>query len=66
MYEMFAPQGWQCPICGRVYSPSTTMCLFCGRSDITYTSTGTELKTPAVTTTATQTTKDGGLYGTDH
>lgn len=22
--------GWVCPKCGRVYSPSTTMCLYCG------------------------------------
>ena len=22
--------GWCCPKCGRVYSPSTTMCLYCG------------------------------------
>lgn len=28
--NIFAQQGWQCPICGRVYSPSTPMCLFCG------------------------------------
>lgn len=26
----FTPQGWQCPICKRVYSPSTTMCYYCG------------------------------------
>lgn len=26
----FAPQGWQCPICKRVYSPMTPMCYFCG------------------------------------
>ena len=25
-----APQGWQCPICKRVYSPSTMMCYYCG------------------------------------
>ena len=24
-----AQQGWECPKCGRVYSPSTTMCLYC-------------------------------------
>ena len=22
-------QGWQCPVCGRVYAPSITMCLWC-------------------------------------
>ena len=26
----FIPQGWQCPICKRVYSPNTSMCLYCG------------------------------------
>lgn len=26
----FAPQGWQCPICKRVYSPITPMCYYCG------------------------------------
>lgn len=23
-------QGWQCPSCQRVYSPSTGMCWYCG------------------------------------
>ena len=26
----FAQQGWQCPICKRVYSPTTPMCYYCG------------------------------------
>lgn len=26
----FAQQGWQCPICKRVYSPFTPMCYCCG------------------------------------
>ena len=25
-----AMQGWQCPICKRVYSPFTSMCPYCG------------------------------------
>ena len=25
-------QGWQCPICGRVYSPMTPMCMYCGNA----------------------------------
>ena len=30
-YEMLgAPQGWQCPICKRIYSPTTPMCWYCG------------------------------------
>ena len=24
------PQGWQCPVCKRVYSPSYPWCNFCG------------------------------------
>lgn len=27
---LFAQQGWQCPICKKVYSPLTPMCLYCG------------------------------------
>lgn len=26
-------QGWICPKCGRVYSPYTSRCTFCGNSD---------------------------------
>ena len=31
-------QGWQCPICKRVYSPMTPMCYYCGgeQKTITY------------------------------
>ena len=32
--KMPAQQGWQCPICGRVYSPTTMMCLYCGNGNI--------------------------------
>ncbi|HEU4602626.1 MAG TPA: hypothetical protein VFS24_11685 [Steroidobacteraceae bacterium] len=24
-----APQGWQCPMCRRVYSPTQPMCMYC-------------------------------------
>lgn len=27
-------QGWQCPICKRVYSPTTTMCMYCGNTEL--------------------------------
>lgn len=33
----FAQQGWQCPICKRVYSPTTPMCLHCGNYELTTT-----------------------------
>ena len=36
MYEFqgFAQQGWQCPICKRVYSPTTPMCWYCGNGEV--------------------------------
>lgn len=33
--------GWECPKCGRVYSPTTEMCLHCPKSVTTHTSTDT-------------------------
>ena len=42
--EGFAQQGWQCPICKRVYSPFTSMCWYCGNGkQTTVTSTGTDI-----------------------
>lgn len=32
-----AQQGWQCPICKRVYSPFTVMCYYCGGDTVTST-----------------------------
>lgn len=30
-YQKIPPQqGWQCPVCGRIYSPTTMMCFYCG------------------------------------
>lgn len=40
-YEMCASQGWQCPICKRVYSPTTPWCYFCGGKSTTTSTTGT-------------------------
>lgn len=37
----FAPQGWQCPICRRVYSPTYPWCIFCGNETTTTTTTVT-------------------------
>lgn len=43
-FEGFAQQGWQCPICKRVYSPFTPMCWYCGNGkQNTVTSTGTDI-----------------------
>ena len=28
--NMLVNKGWQCPICGSVYSPTTPMCFYCG------------------------------------
>ena len=35
MYDMtqYIPQGWQCPVCGRVYSPSFPFCTVCGNQE---------------------------------
>lgn len=43
----FTPQGWECPKCKRVYSPTTIMCVACpsmtgSTSNSTTTSTGTD------------------------
>lgn len=44
--RMFGQQGWICPKCGRVYSPFTQMCLYCGNnnSENTFTSANTPTK----------------------
>lgn len=39
----FTPQGWECPKCKRVYSPTTMMCLYCPQK--TTTSSTTNLTT---------------------
>ena len=48
----FTPQGWECPKCHRVYSPTTMMCIACPQYTESKTSTGTTGPiVPAVTTT---------------
>lgn len=37
----FCDRGWECPKCGRVYSPTTSMCYYCGN--------GTKTTTPNTT-----------------
>lgn len=39
---LFVQQGWQCPICKRVYSPITPMCWYCG-NNVTKTSNDTSV-----------------------
>ena len=34
-------QGWQCPICKRVYAPFMSECPYCGRYDSVVTNIGT-------------------------
>ena len=29
-FEYGIPQGWQCPVCKRVYSPTWPLCTICG------------------------------------
>lgn len=38
-FLIMTPQGWVCPTCGKVYSPYTPMCYYCGgeQKTITYT-----------------------------
>jgi hypothetical protein len=31
---MIPEQGWQCPICKRVYNPRQEMCLYCGGGSV--------------------------------
>ena len=45
--EYIVQQGWQCPICRRVYSPHISMCLYCG-GDTKTTSTNTKSETTTV------------------
>ena len=41
--NFFVQQGWQCPICKRVYSPNTPMCWYCGGAAQTTTTASTSL-----------------------
>ena len=64
-----AQQGWQCPICKTVYSPTTPMCFYCGMAGMSKTSTSTKgivdvdwLKQQSTTYTSVCT---GTCYGRD-
>ena len=38
MENTYTYQGWQCPICKHVFSPSVSVCLYCPAKIITTTS----------------------------
>ena len=42
-YIDWGPQGWRCPVCGRVYSPTTPMCFYCSNKEGTVQTTGTSI-----------------------
>jgi hypothetical protein len=46
----FIQQGWECPKCKRVYSPTTSMCNYCPEKSQGYTSTGTTFSVGTSTT----------------
>lgn len=46
--DYFTQQGWQCPICKRVYSPSQPMCPYCGNNDDVEYSTSTNFFEPYI------------------
>jgi methionyl-tRNA synthetase len=41
MNDVIIQQGWECPKCKRVYSPTTPMCMYCPQSIASGTSTDT-------------------------
>lgn len=43
---MIPEQGWQCPICKRVYNPRQEMCLYCGGGSISKQTDSTQPYTP--------------------
>ena len=47
----FAPRGWVCPKCGRIYSPSTPMCFYCNNTNQQTTTYGTGTTPNAGSTT---------------
>lgn len=42
MNDFSIQQGWQCPLCKRVYSPFTPCCFTCGGESVTTTSVRTD------------------------
>lgn len=59
--------GWICPKCGRVYSPSTSQCLYCGggyQPNIVYCGPNNGSKTVYDTMTVSYTTNDSNIHAT--
>ena len=47
--DSFTPIGWKCPLCGRVYSPTQPMCMYCGgNAETVKTGTSAEIKVDGV------------------
>lgn len=42
MNDFIAKQGWQCPICKRVYAPFVPCCSYCGAEGMGMTKTSTD------------------------
>jgi uncharacterized OB-fold protein len=47
-YNTFVQQGWQCPICKRVFAPFISECPYCGANQKTVTTTNTNGETLSV------------------
>ena len=46
MDDSYTPKGWQCPVCGRVYSPTFPWCVTCGGEQNMITVSNLEVKSP--------------------
>lgn len=65
-YETFTAQGWQCPVCKRVYAPYTPWCYFCGQEETkTTTTTSIEISSEPFITGMSHTTSTETATGTD-
>ena len=66
-FPNFVQQGWQCPICKRIYSPLTPSCFWCGNEQIITTTqlptTGTEIPQTGTSTCDTTVPQDAGEMG---
>ena len=70
---MIPEQGWQCPICKRVYNPRQEMCLYCKGDNtpcvdtvkISWDKDKNYWNTIATTTTTSGATKEGENYATN-